>query len=361
VNAVFRVDASLVLGTGHVVRCLTLANILRDRGIEATFVCRLHDGHACDLVTRAGFAVAQLPMTVRTGPADGAAHGADLLGASWQQDAEQTLAAIDGGATSRDLLVVDHYAIDDRWEGIVRPLFRRTLVIDDLADRRHTCDVLLDQSLHDDAEGRYSGLTGTATRLFIGPRYALLRPEFERLAARPRIDGLRRILVYLGGTDPTNETAKILLALQSLKPCGPKATVVLGRNERNALAIRRAAEGLTNIEILSGTDDMAQLMAAADLGIGTCGGAAWERCALGLPSLVVVSAENQRDDARILQRMGAIRSLGDASDTTFEKWSVEIRALLSDPGALAEMSHASAEVLGDRAASMQRFIAALIE
>jgi UDP-2,4-diacetamido-2,4,6-trideoxy-beta-L-altropyranose hydrolase len=355
-KAVFRVDASVTLGTGHVVRCLTLANALRDRAVEASFVCRLHDGHACDLVTRAGFRVLSLPLTARREAADGVVDG---LGASWRQDARETLAAIGGGETSQDLLVVDHYAIDEGWERIFRPLFRRVLVIDDLADRRHICDVLLDQSLHDDSEARYSGLVETPTRLFIGPRYALLRPEFERVAAPLRNGGLRRILVYLGGADPTNETAKILQALQSLKPVGLQATVVLGRNDRNALAIRRTAAGLANVEILSGTNEMAQLMAAADLGIGTCGGAAWERCAVGLPSLVVVNAENQRDDARILERMGAIRNLGDASGTTTAQWSIEIRALLDDPRALAEMSRASAGVLRDRAASMQQFIAAL--
>jgi UDP-2,4-diacetamido-2,4,6-trideoxy-beta-L-altropyranose hydrolase len=268
---------------------------------------------------------------------------------------------LDGGKTSRDLLVVDHYAIDERWERILKPLFRRVLVIDDLADRRHTCDVLLDQSLHDDSEARYSGLVEMPSRLFIGPRYALLRPEFERVVAPLRKNGLRRILVYLGGTDPTNETAKILRALQSLKPVGPQVTIVLGRNDRNTLAIRRAAAGMVNIEILSGTNEMAQLMASADLGIGTCGGAAWERCAVGLPSLVVVNAENQRDDARMLERMGAIRNLGDASGATFEKWSIEICALRDDPSALAEMSRASAEVLRDRTVSMQQLIAALVE
>jgi UDP-2,4-diacetamido-2,4,6-trideoxy-beta-L-altropyranose hydrolase len=359
-KAVFRVDASVVLGTGHVVRCLTLASALRARGFEASFVCRLHDGHACDLVTRAGFAVMRLPLTANRGPADTAVDGANLLGSAWREDAEDTLAAIGDSVTSPDLLVVDHYAIDERWEMILRPLFRRVLVIDDLADRRHACDVLLDQSLHDDSEGRYSGLVEARTRVFIGPRHALLRPEFERAVVPPRNHGLRRILVYLGGTDPTNETAKILLALQNLEPAGLKSTVVLGRNDRNASELRRAAAGLTNIELLPGTNEMAQLMVAADLGIGTCGGAAWERCAVGLPSLVVVTAENQRDDARILQRMGAIRNLGDASGTTAAQWTVEIRALCDDPNRLAEMSRASAEVLRDRVASMRAFIAALV-
>jgi UDP-2,4-diacetamido-2,4,6-trideoxy-beta-L-altropyranose hydrolase len=359
-NAVFRVDASVVLGTGHVVRCLTLANALRDRGVEASFVCRLHDGHACDLVTQAGFAVEYLRLSAHYGPAAGAVDEIRLLGASWKQDAEETFAAIGGGEVSRDLLVVDHYAIDERWERIVRPLFRRVLVIDDLADRNHTCDLLLDQSLHDHPAARYSGLVDLSTRLFIGPRYALLRPEFERVTAPLRNCGLRHILVYLGGTDPTNETTKILQALHSLEPVGLKVTVVLGRNERNALAVRRAAAGLPDIEILSGTNEMAHLMAAADLGIGTCGGAAWERCALGLPSLVVVNAENQRDDARILQQMGAIRYLGDASTTTTARWGDEIRALRDNPSALAEMSRASTGVMRNRTASMQQFIAALI-
>jgi UDP-2,4-diacetamido-2,4,6-trideoxy-beta-L-altropyranose hydrolase len=258
------------------------------------------------------------------------------------------------------LLVVDHYALDARWERVLRPVVRRVFVIDDLADRPHDCDVLLDQNLHDSPESRYSRLVQTSTRLFIGPRFALLRPEFDSVAVRLRDKGLQRMLVFFGGTDPSNEALKLVFALRGLAVDVPLTRIVLGPANPHAEAVRQAAQGAGGISVIGPTSQMASLMDEADLGIGTCGGAAWERCALGLPALVVVNAENQLDDARILHALGAVRSLGDATTTSVERWTVEIRTLQNDPVALKEMSWSSATVMKDRKLAMRALEAALV-
>jgi UDP-2,4-diacetamido-2,4,6-trideoxy-beta-L-altropyranose hydrolase len=351
VHAAVRVDASLELGTGHVMRCLTLAGMLRARGARILFICREHPGHLCDLIQQRGFEVRRLPAS--------AADAEGTLGATWQDDADQSSAAVRSWRGTVDLLVVDHYGIDRDWEEALRGVAARVLVMDDLADRPHSCDVLLDQGLHDAPGERYAGLVDASTRVFVGPCYAMLRPEFDRFVARQR-DGLQRALVFFGGTDPSGETLKVLAALRTLASEAPESLFVLGPVHPQAAEIKRTATGLRGITIVDVTDEMARLMADADVGIGTCGGAAWERCALGLPSLVVVNADNQRDDARILGALGAIRNLGDAQSTTVEQWTTEIRALRRDAGALTAMSRAAAAVMRGRKEAMQELEAALV-
>ncbi len=149
-RVVFRADASLNIGSGHVMRCLTLANALRESGASCFFVCREHPGNLLELIREQGFEAIGLPLPKTFESLHGKHSSSRLtyagwLGDSWQRDAEQTLAALNGELA--DWLVVDHYALDSAWEESLRPACRRLLVIDDLADRDHRCDLLLDQNL----------------------------------------------------------------------------------------------------------------------------------------------------------------------------------------------------------------------
>ena len=354
-----RADATLATGTGHVMRCLTLAGMLRQDGAEVLFIARTLEGRLADLIRERGCAL----LLMERG-ADGARDfgGANRVppGADWQWDAGQTREAIKSWGAPADLLVLDHYGLDRRWERLLRPHVRRLLVIDDLANRPHECDLLLDPNLHDHPADRYKGLVAADTRVFVGPQYALLRPEFEAAVPRERASGLQRLLVFFGGTDSTNEAGKVVTALRTLGADAPAATVILGPANPNGAAVRHAAHGLASLDVLDSTDAMATLIASADLAAGTCGGSAWERCVLGLPALVVVTADNQRDDARILHDLGAVRNLGEADLTGSEQWVDEIRALLHDPARLLDMSRAAAGVMRGRADAARELEAALV-
>jgi UDP-2,4-diacetamido-2,4,6-trideoxy-beta-L-altropyranose hydrolase len=356
VNVAIRADASSDIGTGHVMRCLTLANALRSRGADVAFLCRECFGHLCDQVEADGFAVHRLPSFAAPGP--------DLSlvppRIEWELDAKQTRFALEHAGMRLDLLVVDHYGLGRPWECALRPLTRRILVIDDLADRAHDCDILLDPSLHDCPEIRYVGLVAASTRVFVGPRYALLRPEFDRAATRSRNKGVGGLLIFFGGADISNEALKLVQALRSLAAHAPPTVIVLGPINPNVAEIRSAALGLDRIRLVGTTDEMAILMNEADLGIGTCGGAAWERCLLGLPALVVITAANQRDDARILHSLGAVRNLGDAGEASVARWAAEISILQNDAGALLAMSRAAAAVMHGRQQCVSDFEAALM-
>lgn len=315
-----RTDASLQIGSGHVMRCLTLADALKAQGADCCFISREHPGHLLEVVHRRGYKVNRL--AAKASPAQNAikniviqARGAQQepahtawLGSTWQADAQETAAILAG--QQPDWLVVDHYALDRRWEEALAPHCRRLLVIDDLADRPHDCDLLLDQNLGRGPQ-HYATLVPAHCTVLTGPRYALLRPEFARLreyslrrrAQRP----IERLLITMGGVDAGNATGRVLEALGACDlPPGCSITVVMGAaapwlDRVRGLAARMAIP----TEVLVDVNDMAQRMADADLAIGAAGGTAWERCCLGLPTIVVVLAENQWPGARALQQAGA--------------------------------------------------------
>lgn len=310
----FRADASLQIGTGHVMRCLTLAEALREQRAQCTFVCRPHAGHLLDLVVQGGHKALALsePQANFSAPAD--PDHAAWLGTSWADDAEQTKRVL-GGQTV-DWLVVDHYALDARWEEALRPKAKRIMAIDDLADRPHACDLLLDQNLGR-TEVDYGGLLKGKTTPLIGPQYALLRPEFaalraQSLARRQTKPQLQRLLVTMGGVDKDNATGQVLAALQSCSlPADLRVTVVMGPHAPWLAQVQaQAAQMPWPTEVLVGVNNMAQLMAESDLAIGAAGGTAWERCSLGLPSLVWALAQNQLEGVVALQKAGAAVAMG---------------------------------------------------
>jgi UDP-2,4-diacetamido-2,4,6-trideoxy-beta-L-altropyranose hydrolase len=188
----------------------------------------------------------------------------------------------------------------------------------------------------------------------------LLRPEFDDATARVRDRGLRRLLVFFGGSDPSRESLKLVAALRSLGKSMLRTRLVLGPMNVCADEVRREARDLTSVSVIGATSRMSKLMQEADLGVGTCGGAAWERCVVGLPGLVVVTADNQRDDARLLDVAGAVRNLGDSVGVSAEVWAAELRRLVDRPELLRQMSQASCAVMSGHKEALEELEKALI-
>lgn len=359
-NVVVRTDASLDIGTGHVMRCLVLAKSLQDKGAVVRFVCRQDIGNLCDLIEIRGFKVDRLAMSTNEKVIDGNLQSHEALTSDWQEDALKTCEILETIDTKPDWLVVDHYALDIRWESTLRPLVKRILVIDDLDNRKHDCEILIDQNLHLDAGKRYLNNVPEAARLFVGPRYALLREEFSRPSTLGRHSGkLENLLVYFGGSDPGNQTLKVLQALQMLGLESLNTTILLGPIHPNVEQIELAAKGMKNVSLIGATDKMSELMMKADLAIGTCGMAAWERCLLGLPCIVVITAENQREDASILEHVGAVINLGDAHSIEAADFSETISYVYSNPEVLKRMGAASLSVMEGRDTAMRELDEAL--
>jgi len=301
-NITFRTDASLEIGTGHVMRCLTLARALRDAGKKCRFITRDLPGHLGDRIASEGFEVVLLPAPDGA-PSEGPPAHAAWAGVSWEQDAHQTRA--DLSAFAADWLVLDHYAFDMRWQQAALTNGTKLMVVDDLADRPHVCDLLLDQNL-----GRkpsdYDGLILVNTQCLIGPSYALLRPEFAALRAQALADragrGLKEVLITMGGVDAADATSAVLTALHDVPlPQDVSITVVMGGNAPAVARVQTLAATLPwATQVVVDVPDMAAHMASADLAIGAAGSTTWERCSLGLPSVILQIADNQAGIAQAL-------------------------------------------------------------
>jgi UDP-2,4-diacetamido-2,4,6-trideoxy-beta-L-altropyranose hydrolase len=346
-HVIFRADASQAIGSGHVTRCATLAGALREAGATVRFLCRDLPGHYAGWLRQLGYEVVLLPAPREPLPA-AVEQYARWLGVSVAEDAAQSLAAL--GDAGGDWLVVDHYALDATWERELGQRVPRVLVIDDLADRAHDCALLLDQNYHAAGAARYARLAPDA-ELLLGPQFALLRPDFAacRAVLRPRSGEVGKLLVFFGGSDAADVSSTVLRALAATGRRELAVDVVAGQANSHlealgALCVRIGARLHTQV------DDMAARMAAADLAFGAAGVATWERAALGLPTLAVSVADNQREIARYADALGLLRWLGDAADVSEAAWAAAIDWACSEPGALHRQSVAGMETVDGRGA-----------
>lgn len=307
----FRVDASLEIGSGHVMRCLALANELALYGRKSTFVTHLFEGHLVAQIRACGHEVLALEEKYLAADSHHDAFGASCLPINWSTDSLATKNLVFERVF--DWLVVDHYSLDIKWETALRDHAHKTLVIDDLANRRHSCNLILDQNL-----GRklndYDGLLDVGTEILLGPHYALLRPEFaqnrDRSLARRGTNRMLDFLVSMGGVDQENITGRILNTLDSIDmPFETSIRVVLGASSpwinevtKQAKAIRHKTIVYTNVS------NMAELLAKSDVAIGAAGSSSWERCAMGVPSVLFELADNQKEVIQALEIVGAAKT-----------------------------------------------------
>lgn len=340
----FRADASLLIGSGHVMRCLTLADALRTEGAHCHFISREHPGHLLDLIRQRGFAVTPLPPPAAgldPGRAGALVH-APWLGCDWQTDVQQSGAAL--AQQPVDWLVVDHYALDQSWEVAMRSCYRKLLAIDDLADRAHQADLLLDQNLGREPRD-YAAWVPPQCQVLTGPRHALLRPEFAAWRSyslqRRQQPSLRNLLISMGGVDLPNATGQVLQALRGCAlPQDGCISVVMGAQSPWLRQVREQARDMPlPTEVLVNITDMARRMADSDLALGAAGGTSWERCCLGVPTLLVVLAENQRPGADALRQARAAGLIGDVDDIATQL--PPAMQALAQGLALARMGHAA--------------------
>lgn len=294
----------------------------------------------------------------RTPASDTGSEHAHWLGCSWETDLRHTIEALQGRAPA--WLVVDHYALDERWELGIRARCGKLLVVDDLANRPHSADVLVDQT-----PGRhpadYGDVLAPGTRCLLGPRHALLRSEFRDarsrgLARRPS-DGVQNVLVSMGGVDRLNATGRVLHALsRSGLPIDCSVTVVLGPDAPWLGEVQALAHEVPlTCRVLVDVPDMADLAVRSDIAIGAAGVAALERCCVGLPSVLVLVAENQRRGALGLQAAGAAEFLGSVEEID-AKLAPAVEAFFARPRRMAVARAAAALVDGE---GVDRVVAAL--
>jgi len=337
-------------------RCITLAEALRERGADCRFICRDFTGNLFDRIRQSGFEVFSLPADDGTDIIDlppeqrALAHGY-WLGVNYVIDAAQTIAALEGYRC--DWLIADHYALDHQWEAKLRPYCERIMVIDDLADRVHDCDMLLDQNFYQDRDRRYQELLPKQCKTLLGPSYLLLRPEFEKERQGLRVrDGLvKRMLVFFGGTDPKNQTRIVLAALKKMNIPRIQVDVVVGHTNPNRYSIQERCDQLPGVTYHCNVSYMAELIVNADLGIGAGGSTMWERIYLGLPTITVVCAENQVCTTEDIAKLGAVEYLGWTDLLRVDDYERVISKLIANPQRLTQISDAALAVVRNQSTS----------
>lgn len=321
-SAVFRVDASSRIGSGHVVRSAALAAALSQRGWHVRFVARAEPGNMNVWLADQGFAVSVLPA----GLAD---------------EADDARACLQLGGADADWLIVDHYQLGQTWERSAATPGVRLLAIDDLG-RAHDCDMLLDQNFDNPLHAHYMNDVGISGARLLGPRFALLRPQFAQLrgqALARRNGQLQRMLVCMGGSDAENETSKVLAGLAALGNTGLSFDIVIGAANPNRASVEAACRRVAGACLHVQTAEMARLTLEADCAIGAGGTASWERCCLGLPALVTVMSEDQAKPSEALAGTGAQIVLGPGTALAPDDYARAILAL--DGQQLRRMSQAA--------------------
>lgn len=311
-RVIIRTDASTEIGSGHVMRCLTIAHQLKKHDIDVCFMMQEVPGNLIDYVAKQGFS---------------------------------NITSLE----SADLYIIDHYGIDEVWEQKLRASTNKLMVIDDLANRTHDCDLLLDQNVVPQFETRYEGITPAHCVQLLGPSYLIMRDEFIKARSNmpDRTGIVKKLLVFMGGTDPTDETSKVLDALQETTTKFETIHVVVGNGNVHKEHIQAicAEQGFHyHCQI----DYMADLMLQVDFSIGAGGSTTWERCYVGLPSSSTIVADNQRIATEYAAKLGAVCNIGWHEDVTVAKYIDLLNKLTEETSFLKQMSDKGLQLTASR-------------
>lgn len=350
-RALFRVDSGKSLGIGHVMRCLTIANSLKEKGVDCHFVCRDHKGHKGDLVALNGHSLSILTATLEAKP-DIDGNGLDKwLGAPAEQDIRETQEILTNNGPF-NIILTDHYAIDAQWHQAMRSYCDKIVAIDDLANRPLDCDVLIDQTLNRNPDD-YTPFTPAHCQKLCGTNYALLRPVFRDLnpkaiVKRKQYTHIKRLLVTMGGGDNDGATKQVIEALCQSNHSDFLAItidVIISDTHPTMADIKDIiSHSKLNINIHNHVTNIEEMMFEADLSIGTCGATSWERACLGLPALLHVAANNQLkiSEELVNERAAKIITVNGKIDTKILE--LEISKLNQDHQAYNHMCDANFKI-----------------
>ena len=291
-----RVDSSTKIGYGHLIRCLALADTLK-KSFKINFICTNLNGNLISQICKKKFEVFRFNTKSQR--------------INVKKDAEKTISIIKKHRNKKSLLILDSYILSQEWENRVRPYVKRLIVIDDLMDRKHSCDLIIDQNLHTQMNSLYTKSVPKNCIKLLGPDYAILRNQFiaQRKYAKIRSLPIKNILVSFGGTDNENHTLHALTSLKKLNS-DVNVNVVTGTANIGKKIIKNFCKKNFNYNYFEQVENMAKLMQVADLCIGSSGTTTWERCCVGLPAIAIVTSNDQKDIASAVSKNKCIINLG---------------------------------------------------
>jgi UDP-2,4-diacetamido-2,4,6-trideoxy-beta-L-altropyranose hydrolase len=353
---VIRADANEDIGIGHVMRCLALSEWLSEHQIKPVLITKYSNSFIENKIIELNGKI--IVLSESTNPSSNRYEHSKWLKGSEESDALQCIEAIEQERSTNGnipplFIIVDHYALAAPWEKILTihaPIF----VVDDLNDRKHYCTWLLDQTLGKKAIN-YSSLVSNNTKLFIGSKYALIRKEFTEATKkfqRSYPQRIVKVLVTLGGMDKPNNTSKVLSYLDSYILSNKKdifITAVTCKSNPNLEYLQSEVKKNINISLLIDVHNMAELMMSHDVCIGAAGSTSWERCTMSLPTISIITAENQKTIAINLENAGAVINLGTMVNLNKERFLEKFNELLYENdlyNSLSQKSHLLCDGLG---------------
>ncbi len=329
------------MGSGHLMRCLTLADELnKNSSVNIFFISRNHKGNINRIVKQRNFRIIELPTSknkITEAKYDKNLYGIRWLGVSQEEDANEFLNAIN--CIEPDLLIIDHYGIGEKWETLVRKHVKKIMVVDDLANRIHDCDFLLDQNYYDKLEDRYKSFVPKDCKLFLGPKYILLRDEFletNRILSRNKRKN--RIFIFFGAIDQFNLTLNTLKSLHLNNSNNFIADIVIGKENPNKQIIKDYVSNHSNLNLYVQIDNFSEILENASICIGSGGTAIWESCFLGIPSFIITFAENQILSVEYLASKNIIEYYGHHDDIELVDLSNRIFEFLNNSERLKILS-----------------------
>ena len=303
----FRCDSSSDIGSGHVIRCLTLANFLKKKGLFTTFICKETEGNLFDVILKHNHNLVVLSNSNKKN--------------IWEDDAQEIIDKIKDFNSSKDWMVVDHYFLNKDWETRISSKLYKLFIIDDLCDRPHYGNILLNQNYLPGIRSQYKKILSSKTKILLGPKYALLSPEYKATRKLIKINKkkkLQRVIIFFGASDHKEQTIKCLSILSKLNLKLLKIDIVIGLANKKKKLIEEITNKIDNATLHVQIPSLCNLMKNADLYLGSGGTTTWERCCLGLPSIVISTSENQVRQNEYLFNKGVIKYLGKAESVSEE-------------------------------------------
>ena len=302
----FRCDSSSDIGSGHVIRCLTLANFLKKKGLFTTFICKETEGNLFDVILKHNHNLVVLSNNKKN---------------IWEDDAQEIIDKIKDFNSSKDWMVVDHYFLNKDWETRISSKLYKLFIIDDLCDRPHYGNILLNQNYLPGIRSQYKKILSSKTKILLGPKYALLSPEYKATRKLIKINKkkkLQRVFIFFGASDDKEQTIKCLSILSKLNFKLLKIDIVIGLANKKKKLIEEITDKIDNATLHVQIPSLCNLMKNADLYLGSGGTTTWERCCLGLPSIVISTSGNQVRQNEYLFKKGVIKYLGKAESVSEE-------------------------------------------
>ena len=303
-NIFFRVDSSFELGFGHLNRCLIFAKIFQKKKIKVHFICKNLKGNLTSEIKAKGFNI----------------HLIKNLKNSIHYDYQNTRKILKKYEGDISYLVIDNYDWSKKYEKKLRTIVKKIMIIDDLANREHDCDLILDQNFYVDFKHRYDKLVPKNCQKLLGPRFVLLRKEFLTSRRKMKISRLKKIFISFGGQDTSNETIKVLRAIKNSKLEYETINFVIRKSNKNLKRLKILSKEMNGIKIFTVVNKISKIMENSDLSIGAGGSMTWERAYLGIPTIVSIISKNQLEITNTMEKKGCIYNMGWARDVTISDY-----------------------------------------